>query len=108
VEAASSRNDLTRLLAFVDIFVESAAMDDVVIALKKLDTLEELYEVTGEYDIVTLMSATDIEEFRDVLKNRIMKIKGVKSTVTSIVLLAHKGPRCTDEPQKVKPIAPRQ
>ncbi len=72
-------------------------MDDVVAALKKLDNLEELYEVTGEFDIVTLLSAADIEEFRDVLKNRIMKIRGVKSTVSSVVLMAHKGPRCEAE-----------
>ena len=56
--------------------------------------MEELYEVTGEFDIVSLVSASDIEEFRDILKNKIMKIKGVKSTVTSVVLHAHKGPRC--------------
>ena len=59
------------LLAFVDIFVESAHMDDVVQALAKLDNIEELYEVTGEFDIVTLVTADDIEEFRDVLKNRV-------------------------------------
>jgi DNA-binding Lrp family transcriptional regulator len=82
-------------------------MDDVVQALKKLDNLEELYEVTGEFDIVTLLSASDIEEFREVLKNRIMKIKGVKSTVSSVVLMAHKGPRCADESPKTR-IAPRQ
>jgi DNA-binding Lrp family transcriptional regulator len=92
---------LARFLAFVDIFVESSTMDDVVAALTKLDNLEELYEVTGEFDIVTLLSARDIEEFRDVLKNRIMKIKGVKSTVSSVVLKAHKGPRCVTEEQKV-------
>jgi DNA-binding Lrp family transcriptional regulator len=69
-------------------------MDEVIEALSKIDTVEELYEVTGEFDIVTLVSALDIESFRDVLKNRIMKIKGVKSTVTSIVLSAHKGPKC--------------
>ncbi len=92
---------MARFLAFVDIFVESALMDDVVQALVKLDNLEELYEVTGEFDIVTLLSAKDIEEFRDVLKNRIMKIKGVKSTVSSVVLEAYKGPRCVAEEQKV-------
>jgi DNA-binding Lrp family transcriptional regulator len=86
------------MLAFVDIFVESAAMDDVVAALKKLNNLEELYEVTGEFDIVTLVSAGDIEEFRDVLKNKIMKIRGVKSTVSSVVLKTHKGSRCVDDP----------
>ena len=72
----------------VDIFVESPEMDNVVAALSKLDNLEELYEVTGEFDIVTLFSASDIEEFRDILKNRVMKIKGVKSTVSSIVARA--------------------
>jgi DNA-binding Lrp family transcriptional regulator len=85
---------MSKLLAFVDIFVESPEMDNVLEALGKLENLEELYEVTGEFDIVTLVSATDIEEFRDILKNRIMKIKGIKSTVSSIVLKAHKGPKC--------------
>jgi DNA-binding Lrp family transcriptional regulator len=79
---------VSRLLAFVDIFVESPEMDNVVAALSKLDNLEELYEVTGEFDIVTLFSASDIEEFRDILKNRVMKIKGVKRTVSSIVARA--------------------
>jgi DNA-binding Lrp family transcriptional regulator len=88
---------MQRLLAFVDIFVESQEMDNVLTSLIKLENLHELYEVTGEFDIVTLVSATDIEEFRDILKNRIMKIKGVKSTVSSIVLKAHKGPKCTEE-----------
>jgi len=84
---------LARLLAFVDIFVESATLDDVVKALAKLPDVEELYEVTGEFDIVSLVSATDMEGFRDLLKNKILKIRGVKSTVTSIVLNAPKGPR---------------
>jgi DNA-binding Lrp family transcriptional regulator len=84
---------LARLLAFVDIFVESPSLDDVVLALSKLSNVEELYEVTGEFDIVTLVSAADIEEFRDFLKNKILKIRGIKSTVTSIVLSAPKGPR---------------
>jgi len=84
---------LPRLLAFVDIFVESPMLDDVVKALNELSNVEELYEVTGEFDIVALVSAADIEEFRDLLKNKLLKIKGIKSTVTSIVLNAAKGRR---------------
>jgi DNA-binding Lrp family transcriptional regulator len=68
-------------------------LDDVVKALNELPNVEELYEVTGEFDIVTLVSAAGIEEFRELLKNKILKIKGVKSTVTSIVLSAVKGSR---------------
>jgi DNA-binding Lrp family transcriptional regulator len=71
-------------------------IDEVIEALSKMDNVEELHEVTGEMDIVALISATDIEEFRDIIKNKIMKIHGVKTTVTSIVLSAHKGPKCRD------------
>jgi len=85
--------NLARLLAFVDIFVESPTLDDVVKALNQLPNVEEIYEVTGEFDIVTLVSTADIEEFRDFLKNKLLKIKGIKSTVTSIVLNAPKGHR---------------
>jgi len=69
-------------------------MDDVVDALSKIEDVEELYEVTGEFDIITLVAANDIEHFRDILKNKIMKLPGIKSTVSSIVLKAHKGPKC--------------
>ena len=48
-----------------------------------------------------MVSAADIEEFRDILKNKIMKIKGVKSTVSSIVLKAHKGPKCVERKQRI-------
>jgi len=84
---------MSQILAFVDIFVESPNMDQVVRSLYEIENVRELYEVTGEFDIVTLVSANDIEEFRDILKNKIMKIRGVKSTVSSIVLHTHKGPR---------------
>ena len=82
------------LHAFVDIFVDSHLMDDVVKALSNVNNVEGLYEVTGEFDIVTLVSAHDIEEFRDTLKNKIMRIPGVKSTVSSIILQAHTVPKC--------------
>ena len=85
------------VLALVNIFVEYPHMESVLDSLSKLDNLEEIYEVTGEADIVSVVSASDIEEFRDIMRNKIMKIKGVKSTVSSIVLKAHKGPKCIQE-----------
>jgi len=84
---------LSRLLVFVDIFVEQPEMDRVVAALSKLENVVDLYEVTGEFDIVTLISVDDLEEFREVLHDRVMKIKGVRSTVSSIVLKVQKGPK---------------
>ena len=82
---------MARVLAFVDIFVESPEMDNVVKALSQLENMVAIYEVTGEYDIVTLVTAPDIERFRSILKDKILKIKGVKSTVSSLVLKEHPG-----------------
>ena len=84
---------MSGLLVFVNIFVESPYLDEVVQALSKLSNVEELYEVTGEFDLVTLASVADIDEFRDFLKNKVQKIKGIRSTVTAIVFNAPKGPR---------------
>jgi DNA-binding Lrp family transcriptional regulator len=82
--------------AFVDIFVDSALMEQVVEELSKISNVEEIYEVTGEFDIVTIVSADDIEDFGETLKNKIMKIPGVKSTISSIILQALKGPECKE------------
>ena len=62
----------------------------VIDTLSKLENIEAVYEVKGEFDIVSIVSASCLEEFRNVLQNKIMKIKGVKSTITSVVLKAHK------------------
>jgi DNA-binding Lrp family transcriptional regulator len=88
---------MNRLLASVNIFVDPSQKAQVVTALSELNNIEEVYEVAGEYDIVSLVSASCIEEFRDVMHKKIMKIKGIKSTVSSIVLKAHKGPKCEEE-----------
>jgi DNA-binding Lrp family transcriptional regulator len=85
---------MNRLLASVNIFVEPSQKDQVLTALEELKNIEEIYEVAGEYDIVSLVSASCLDEFRDVLQKKIMKIRGIKSTITTIILRPHKGPRC--------------
>jgi DNA-binding Lrp family transcriptional regulator len=76
---------LTRFTALVQIFAEASGLDRVERALSKLENLEGLFEVTGEFDIVALISAADNVEFGENLKN-IRSIEGVKATVISVVL----------------------
>ena len=83
-----------RFLASVNIFADTTQIDQVIVALQRLENIEEVYEVAGEYDIVTLVSTSTLEEFRDILQKQIMKIKGVKSTISTIILQSHKGPKC--------------
>ena len=88
---------MSKFLASVNIFVESTQIDSVIQALSHLENIEEVYEVAGEYDIVTLVSTSTLEEFRDILQRQIMKIKGVKSTISTVILHPHKGHRCREK-----------
>ena len=76
--------------AAVNIFVDPPLKKQVLEDLLRVENIEEIYDVTGEFDIVSIVSASCLEEFRDVLQKKIMKIKGVKSTITSIFLKSHK------------------
>lgn len=87
---------MSRFLASVNIFAETSQIDQVIDALSKLQNIEEVYEVAGEYDIVTLVNTSTLEEFRELLQTKIMKIKGVKSTISTIILHPHKGRRCCE------------
>lgn len=70
----------------LDILVDSHSKSEVVTALTRLQNIEELYEVTGKSDLVSLVSGTDMDEIRDLLKNDIRKIPGIRNVLTSIVL----------------------
>jgi DNA-binding Lrp family transcriptional regulator len=76
--------------ASVNIFVDPAQKAEVIDALEKVENVEEIYDVKGECDIVSIVSASSIEEFRSVLHKKILKIKGVQSTIISVVLKSHK------------------
>jgi len=79
--------------ASVNIFVDSSSRKkEVLNALLELDNIKEVYDVKGEFDIVSIVSASSVEEFSEVLRKKIMKIKGVKSTITSIFLKTYKQP----------------
>ncbi len=77
----------------LNLFVESKELESVTGSLVKLFEVTDVYEVTGEYDVVCLLRTESILAFREVLKNKILKIPGVKSTVSSIVLYTHKRDR---------------
>ena len=76
--------------ASVNLFVDPAQKAQVIDALEKIENIEEIYDVKGEYDIVSIVSAYNVEEFRNILHKKIMKIKGVQSTLVSVVLKTHK------------------
>lgn len=53
--------------------------------VNELEGVEQIYEVTGEYDIVMVSHGSNIESINKVIED-IRKIKGVEKTNTIIVL----------------------
>ncbi|WXG46021.1 MAG: Lrp/AsnC ligand binding domain-containing protein [Candidatus Atabeyarchaeum deiterrae] len=78
------------ILSIINIFVESKMLDNVVKSVTELPEVTDVFEVTGEYDVVALVNTKDILEFRSLIKNKILKIPGIRSTVTAVVLYTHK------------------
>lgn len=78
------------ITAIINIFVETEWMEKVTEAVASFPEVVDVYEVTGEFDLVAMVKAEDIMEFRKFLKDKVMKVKGIKSTVTSVILYTHK------------------
>jgi len=78
------------VVVLLNVFVESQELENVSHALDKLPQVTDLYEVTGEYDLVALISAESITAWRELLKDKILKIRGIRSTVSAVIVHTHK------------------
>jgi len=81
---------MSRISVILNITIESRDLDDVSKALASLPEVIDVYEVTGESDIVAIVEADDVIDFRNMLKNEILKIDGIKTTVSSVIMYTHK------------------
>lgn len=81
---------MANVMVLLHIFVDSAKLEKACESLRKLPQVVDVYEVTGEYDVVVIIESNDIADFREFLKNNVLKIDGIKSTVSSVVLHIHK------------------
>ncbi|MFN3804016.1 MAG: Lrp/AsnC family transcriptional regulator [Pyrobaculum sp.] len=71
--------------AVVFLNIDVGLEDKVVEQLAAIEEVRSVYFVYGPYDIVVKVSARDIEAIRGVIREKIRKIDGVRSTTTLIV-----------------------
>ena len=76
--------------AILHVFIEPRKLEDVGEALAKMPEIINVYEVTGEYDIVATAKASDLHRLRSLISDRLMKMHGVKAVTTSVVLHTYK------------------
>jgi DNA-binding Lrp family transcriptional regulator len=76
--------------AILHVFVESGKLEDVGEALAKIPEVIDVYEVTGEYDIIATAKTNDLHKLRSLILEKLMKMHGIKAVTTSVVLHTYK------------------
>lgn len=78
------------MLVILNIYAELDELDNIVGKLRDMPEVVDLYEVTGDYDIVAVVEVDSVEEFRRVVIRRLTEIEGVRGTNSFVVLHTHK------------------
>jgi len=81
------------LKAILDIFVESQELDRVGKQLRLLPEVTDLFDVTGQSDIVAFIKTESIVAFRRLLVEKILRIRGIRSTTSAVIIHTHKEKR---------------
>jgi DNA-binding Lrp family transcriptional regulator len=79
------------IYALINIYVESKSIDKISKKLQEMEEVIDLYEVTGDYDLVALVKTEDPASFRKFLKEKILSLEGIRGTNTVVIL--HTGKR---------------
>lgn len=78
------------MLAFVFVRVSVDALSRVALKITEINGVKEVYEVTGDIDIIAKVSAQNVDELSKIVF-KIREIEGVQGTDTRIVLVSHTG-----------------
>jgi DNA-binding Lrp family transcriptional regulator len=72
--------------ALVLINTEAGSEENVLKILKNIDEIKEIYLTYGAYDIIAKIVVEDIGRLKEVVSEKIRKIREVKNTLTMIVV----------------------
>jgi DNA-binding Lrp family transcriptional regulator len=73
------------VLVILNVVVQAQKLEKVTAALERLPEVADLYEVTGEYDLVAVLQTDSIVEFRR-LTHKIQRIEGIRGTNSMVII----------------------
>ena len=76
------------ITAIVLLHVDVAAIPETAQAIADLDTVSEVYSVTGDWELVALVRVSSHEQIADVVTGKMAKVPGVTGTHTMIAFQA--------------------
>ena len=77
------------ITAFVLIRAQGRAIQALGEAIAELPQVDEVYSVTGPYDLVALLRLKDLEELDDAVTQGILALEGVERTETLLAFRAY-------------------
>jgi DNA-binding Lrp family transcriptional regulator len=77
------------ITAIVLVETDVHQIPEVAQAIAALDGVSEVYSVTGDVDLVTVVRVHEHDQLADVIADRISKVDGVRSTRTYLAFRAY-------------------
>jgi len=68
--------------AYILIICEIGSEEEVISALKNIDSIKEVHGTFGAYDILAKIESPQIEDLRETITWKIRKIDKIRSTLT--------------------------
>jgi DNA-binding Lrp family transcriptional regulator len=72
------------ITAIVLVKAQVDRISEVAEAIAALDSVSEVYSVTGEFDLIAMVRVRQHDDLADVIPGRINKIEGILSTETHV------------------------
>jgi len=73
-------------MAYVMINSETGYEAEVMKELKKIPSVQEVYQLYGVYDIIIKIEAENMEELKEIVSLRIRELEKIRSTLTLICI----------------------
>lgn len=77
------------ITAIVSIMAETARIPEVAQDIADVQGVEKVYSVTGDVDLVAIVTVRRHEDFAGVIADRINKVRGVMDTTTNIAFATY-------------------
>ena len=68
--------------AYILINCEIGSEEEIIAALKNIDSIKEVHGTFGAYDILAMIESPQVEDLRETITWKIRKIDKIRSTLT--------------------------
>ena len=75
--------------AYILINCEIGSEEEVITALKNIDSIKEVHGTFGAYDILAKIESPQVEDLRETITWKIRKIDKIRSTLTLMGIEGH-------------------